>query len=160
MALSFIYGVVHRVIEVFRVHRMDAVAKDAEILVLRLRVPKTSSDAATRDDVQGGSVDRRRVTLVLDSVAPVVGAKVVGPAEVLVRVQIEFSAPTPSGARSAGSSAGRTLWRERTDTSWRNMMTSMPSSSRSSRRSRSNWRMRTNATYKKDSATEAILAYR
>jgi hypothetical protein len=46
MALSFIYGVVRRVIEVFRVHRMDAVAKDAEILVLRLRVPKTSSDAS------------------------------------------------------------------------------------------------------------------
>ena len=59
-------------------------------------MPKTSSDAATRDDVQGGSVDRRRVTRILESVAPVVGAKVVGPAEVLVRVQIEFSAPTGS----------------------------------------------------------------
>jgi transposase len=35
MALSFVYRVVRRVIEVFRVHRMDAVAKDAEILVLR-----------------------------------------------------------------------------------------------------------------------------
>jgi hypothetical protein len=43
---------------------------------------------------------------------------------------------------------------------WRSMMTSMASSSRSSRRSRSNWRMRTNAAYKKDSATDAFLVYR
>ncbi|MGH9920340.1 MAG: integrase, partial [Nitrososphaerales archaeon] len=35
MALSFLYRLVHRVLEVVRVHRMDAVAKDAEILVLR-----------------------------------------------------------------------------------------------------------------------------
>ena len=35
MALSFLYRFVRRVIEVVRVHRMDAVAKDAEILVLR-----------------------------------------------------------------------------------------------------------------------------
>ncbi len=36
MALSFVYYFVRRVIEVVRVHRMDAVAKDAEILVLRV----------------------------------------------------------------------------------------------------------------------------
>jgi putative transposase len=35
VALSFLYRLVHRVIEVVRVHRMNAVAKDAEILVLR-----------------------------------------------------------------------------------------------------------------------------
>ena len=35
MALSFLYLFIRRVIEVVRVHRMDAVAKDAEILVLR-----------------------------------------------------------------------------------------------------------------------------
>jgi putative transposase len=35
VALSFLHGFVHRVIDLFRVHRMDAVAKDAEILVLR-----------------------------------------------------------------------------------------------------------------------------
>ena len=35
MALSFLYRLVRRVIELLAVHRMDAVAKDAEILVLR-----------------------------------------------------------------------------------------------------------------------------
>jgi hypothetical protein len=35
VALSFLYRVVHRVLEAVRVHPMDAVAKDAEILVLR-----------------------------------------------------------------------------------------------------------------------------
>ena len=35
MALCFLYRLVRRVLEVVRVHRMDAVAKDAEILVLR-----------------------------------------------------------------------------------------------------------------------------
>lgn len=38
MALSFLYRLVRRVIEVLSVHRMDAVAKDAEILVLRHQV--------------------------------------------------------------------------------------------------------------------------
>ena len=35
MALSLLYRLVRRVLEGVRVHRMDAVAKDAEILVLR-----------------------------------------------------------------------------------------------------------------------------
>jgi hypothetical protein len=35
MALSFLYRFVRRVIEIVRVQRVDAVAKDAEILVLR-----------------------------------------------------------------------------------------------------------------------------
>ncbi len=35
MALSFVYRLVRRVAELLRVHRMDAAAKDAEILVLR-----------------------------------------------------------------------------------------------------------------------------
>jgi transposase InsO family protein len=35
MALSFLYRLVYRVLEAIRLHRMDAVAKDAEILVLR-----------------------------------------------------------------------------------------------------------------------------
>ena len=35
MALSFLYRLIRRVIEVVRVHRMDAAATDAEILVLR-----------------------------------------------------------------------------------------------------------------------------
>ena len=35
MALSFLYRLVRRVLEGGRVHRMDAVAKDAEILVVR-----------------------------------------------------------------------------------------------------------------------------
>ncbi len=35
MALSFLYRLVRRAVEAMRVHRMDAVAKDAEILVLR-----------------------------------------------------------------------------------------------------------------------------
>jgi len=35
VALSFLYRLTRRVIEVVRVHRMDAAAKDAEILVLR-----------------------------------------------------------------------------------------------------------------------------
>lgn len=35
MALSFLYRLVRRVLAVVRVHRMDAVATDAEILVLR-----------------------------------------------------------------------------------------------------------------------------
>jgi len=35
VALSFLYRLIRRVIEVVRVHRMDAAAKDAEILVLR-----------------------------------------------------------------------------------------------------------------------------
>ena len=35
MALSFLYRLVRRVAEAVRIHRMDAVAKDAEILVLR-----------------------------------------------------------------------------------------------------------------------------
>ncbi len=35
MALSFLYSLVRRVAELLRIHRMDAAAKDAEILVLR-----------------------------------------------------------------------------------------------------------------------------
>ena len=35
MALTFLYRLVRRVVELVRIHRMDAVAKDAEILVLR-----------------------------------------------------------------------------------------------------------------------------
>ena len=35
MALSFFYRLVSRVLEFLRVHHMDSVAKDAEILVLR-----------------------------------------------------------------------------------------------------------------------------
>ncbi len=35
MALSFLYSLVCRVVAVLSVHRMDAVAKDAEVLVLR-----------------------------------------------------------------------------------------------------------------------------
>jgi putative transposase len=35
VALSFLYRLVHRVLEAICIHRMDAVAKDAEILVLR-----------------------------------------------------------------------------------------------------------------------------
>ena len=35
MALSFLYRLVRRVTELLRIHRMDAAAKDAEILVLR-----------------------------------------------------------------------------------------------------------------------------
>ena len=35
MALSFLYRLIRRVFEVVRVHRSDAAAKDAEILVLR-----------------------------------------------------------------------------------------------------------------------------
>jgi len=35
MALSFLYRLIRQVIEALSVHRMDAVAKDAEILVLR-----------------------------------------------------------------------------------------------------------------------------
>ncbi len=35
MALSFLYRVVRLVVELVRAHCMDAVAKDAEILVLR-----------------------------------------------------------------------------------------------------------------------------
>jgi len=35
MALSFLYHLVRRVLEVVRVHWLDAAAKDAEILVLR-----------------------------------------------------------------------------------------------------------------------------
>ncbi len=35
MALSFLYRLIRRVAELLRIHRMDAAAKDAEILVLR-----------------------------------------------------------------------------------------------------------------------------
>jgi hypothetical protein len=35
VAVSFVYRLVHRVVEFLRIHRMDGVAKDAEILVLR-----------------------------------------------------------------------------------------------------------------------------
>ncbi len=35
MALSFLYRLVRRLFGLLRVHRMDALAKDAEILVLR-----------------------------------------------------------------------------------------------------------------------------
>ncbi len=35
MALSFLYRLVRRVADAIRIHQMDAVAKDAEILVLR-----------------------------------------------------------------------------------------------------------------------------
>ena len=35
MALSFLYRLIRRVVELVRIHRMDAIAKDAEILVLR-----------------------------------------------------------------------------------------------------------------------------
>lgn len=35
MALSFVYRLVFRVLRLVRLHRMDAAAKDAKILVLR-----------------------------------------------------------------------------------------------------------------------------
>jgi len=35
VALSFLYRLVRRVVEILRIHHMDAAAKDAEILVLR-----------------------------------------------------------------------------------------------------------------------------
>ena len=35
MALSFLYRLVRRVVDLVRIHWMDAAAKDAEILVLR-----------------------------------------------------------------------------------------------------------------------------
>ncbi len=35
VALSFLYRLVRRVLELVRIHRMDTVARDAEILVLR-----------------------------------------------------------------------------------------------------------------------------
>ena len=35
VALSFLYRLARHVLQVLRVHRMDAVLKDAEILVLR-----------------------------------------------------------------------------------------------------------------------------
>ena len=38
MVLSFLYRLVRRVVEALSVHHMDAVAKDAEILVLRHQV--------------------------------------------------------------------------------------------------------------------------
>ncbi len=38
MALSFLYRFLRRVMELIRVRRMDSVAKDAEILVLRHQI--------------------------------------------------------------------------------------------------------------------------
>jgi hypothetical protein len=35
VALSYLYRLIRRVVEMLGIHRMDAVAKDAEILVLR-----------------------------------------------------------------------------------------------------------------------------
>ncbi len=43
MALSFLYRFVRRVIAVVWVHRMDAVAKDAEILVCAISWPCSSA---------------------------------------------------------------------------------------------------------------------
>jgi hypothetical protein len=37
VALSFLYRLIRRAIEVLSLHRMDTVAKDADILVLRVR---------------------------------------------------------------------------------------------------------------------------
>jgi hypothetical protein len=38
VALSFVYRLVRRVVELIQIHRIDAVAKDAEILVLRYQL--------------------------------------------------------------------------------------------------------------------------
>ena len=46
MALSFLYRSVHRILDAIRIHRMDAVAKDAEILVLRHQLAELQRQVA------------------------------------------------------------------------------------------------------------------
>jgi hypothetical protein len=47
VALSFFYRLVRRVVEFLRIHHMDAVAKDAEILVLRQQLEAAQAAEAT-----------------------------------------------------------------------------------------------------------------
>ena len=56
MALSFLCRLVRRVVELIRIHSMDAVAKDAEILVVRHQTggtPEGSSPRGTSDPIFG-----------------------------------------------------------------------------------------------------------
>jgi hypothetical protein len=65
VALSFLYRLFRRVLEVVRVHSSDTAAKDAEILVLRLWVPKTSRGPLARDDASADLSDPNHGTSVL-----------------------------------------------------------------------------------------------
>ena len=57
MALSFLYRLFRRVLGALRVLRIDTVAKDAEILVLRLKGTKMSIARIDRGSNPQGSVD-------------------------------------------------------------------------------------------------------